>query len=386
MRAIPQETLDALTGSLVTPKLAVHAWYGGKLLQENLPVDQWSMSWDGKDTATVQGKLSISVKDADGTLSPWGWDEALSAGGTRLQTTLTLAEVGIDLGWWLTVDNSPEETWRVAGPGLEWVSSGASIPVNAEELTRLAQDYKFLAPEAAPSGATVVTELRRLLQEICPVIVGAGVVDKVIPLGFVYKDNRAAHVLDLLRSAGLWYRMTGDGAMEVYTQARTAPVWTIKGRAGGALVKVSRQQRRGDLLNAVASSSNDPSVEIKRLATLDNGPLRYGGPVGWLSEERTALATSISDVQDDADRHLSNSLAAKTLALKVVCVPHPGIQIGDWVRVAHPTIDGQEFPLDGIVTYVQLSGGAEGMDPMQLTVEVSADDAQRVRNFIRRNQ
>lgn len=386
MRNIPQPLLEALTGSLVGARLAVHSWYDGTLLKQNLPVADWSMSWDGKDSALVQGKLSLKVKDQDGAMAPWGWDEILSAGGTRLQTSLVINDTAVDLGWWLITGNDPEETWRIAGSGAEWVSTGADVPVEADELMRLAADYEFWTPEAPNAGATVVGEIRRLLQDVCPVVVGAGVVDKVLPGGLVYDSNRAAHVLDLARAINCWFRMTGDGALEVYSQARTAPVWTIRGKAGGALVKVTRQQSRADILNGVASTSNDSTTEIRRLSQLLTGPLRYGGPAGWRIEKHTAIANTLAGVQDDADTYLANKNASKTLPLRITCVPHPGLQIGDWVRVMQPVIDGQEFPLDGIVTGVQLSGGTEGLDPMQLTVEVSADDAQRVRDYLRRRR
>lgn len=384
MRYIPQPLLEALTGSLVSARLAVHSWYNGNVMKQNLPISSWAINWDGNDTALVQGKLSLSVKDADGSLSPWGWDEALSAGGSRLQTTLTIGDSAVDIGWWLITGNEPEETWRIAGGDAQWVSTGSEIPIEADELTRLAADYEFWAPEAPIAGATVISEVRRLMQDICPVVVGAGVNDKALPGGLVYDSNRAAHALDLLRSINCWYRMTGDGALEVYSQVRTAPVWSIKGKRGGALVSVKRRQSRNDILNGVASTSNDSSVEITRLSMLQVGPLRYGGPAGWLTEKHTAIANTTSGVQDDADTYLANKNAGKTLPLKVVCVPHPGLQIGDWVRVMQPVIDGEEFPLDGIVTSVRLAGDEGGLLPMELTVEVSADDAQRVRNYLRR--
>jgi hypothetical protein len=384
LRLLPAGLLDALSGSVSSARLVCHAWYDGRLVSQNLPVEKWSLSWDGADSALVQGKASFTVVDGSGSLAPWGWDEPLSAAGSRVQTVFECAGVSVDLGWWLITQNQPNEMWRVAGDQLQWVSGGASVPVDAEELTRLAADYRFWAPESPPSGATVISEVRRLLAEVCPVTVVAGVVDRDVPSSMVYKDNHAAHVLDLVRSIGCWYRMTGDGALEVYSQAKTAPVWTIEGGAGGALVQVARTQSRSDILNGVASTSNDASLEIRKLATVEAGPLRYGGPAGWLIQEHTALADTPEGVQEDAGTYLANKTYAKTLKLEVTCLPHPGIQGGDWVRIAQPVIDGTEFPLDGIVTNVSLSGGPAGCVPMKLTVEVSVDDAARVGLYVRK--
>ena len=384
MRSLPAGLLDALSGSVSDARLVCHSWYDGRLVSQRLPVEKWSLSWDGADSALVQGKASFTVVDGSGSLAPWGWDEPLSAAGSRVQTVFECAGVSVDLGWWLIVQNQPNEMWRVAGDQLQWVSGGASVPVGAEELTRLAADYRFWAPESPPVGATVLSEVRRLLAEVCPVTVADGVVDKAVPSSMVYKDNRAAHVLDLVRAIGCWYRMTGDGALEVYSQAKTAPVWTIQGRAGGALVTVARSQNRSDILNGVASTSNDASLEMRQLAQITEGPLRYGGPAGWLIQEHTALSNTSDGVLADAETYLANKRYAKTLKLDVVCLPHPGVQVGDWVRVAQPVIDGKEFPLDGVVTNVGLSGGTGGMDPMKLTVEVSIEDAARIGLYVRK--
>lgn len=387
MRVLPAGLLEALSGSVVDAKLVCNAWYDGTLVKPNLPVSKWSLTWDGADTAVVQGKASFTVVDDTGALAPWGWDEPLSAAGSKIQAVFQCAGTSVDLAWLTITRNQPNEMWRIAGQSLQWVSGGASIPVDAEELTRLAVDYRFWAPESPPSNATVVSEVRRLMAEICAVIVAPEVVDQPVPSSMVYKDNHGAHVLDLVRSIGCWVRMTGTGEMEIYSQARTAPVWTIQGGTdpAGGLVTVARSQQRTDILNGVASTSSDSTLEIRKLATIATGPLRYGGPAGWLIQEHTALVNSDEGVQEDAQTYLDNKTYAKTLKLDVACLPNPAIQIGDWVRVAQPVIDGTAFPLDGVVTSVTLSGGTAGMDPMRLTVEVAATDAATVGMYVRRS-
>lgn len=391
MRSMPVELVEAFTtGSVPSARLVVNAWYDGRLAYAGVPVEKWSVSWDGADSAVVQGKLSLTVADADGSLSPWAWDEALSAGGSRLQCSVVMGDgdgaVAGDLGWFLIDGNQPNETWRVSGRTLRWVPGGASLPVTGEEVARLAADYRFWSPEAPPSGATLKSEVARLLREVCPVVFTADVVDRPVPSGMVYEKTRGEHAHDLIRSYGYHHRMTGAGALEVYSQARTDPVWTIRGRAGEALVTVARRQSRGDILNGVASTSNDTSLEIRRLATVSEGPLRYGGPAGWLIQEHTALVNTAEGVQADAETYLASKVYAKTVPLMVRCLPHPGIQVGDWVRVAHPVIDGSEYPVDGVVTSAALSGSASGFDDMALTVEISAADAQAVGLHVRRSR
>lgn len=383
MRTLSAGMLDALAGSVPDARLTVAAWYDGILKEPSLPITNWSIGWDGSDSTLVQGKASVTVADPTGRLAPWGFDEPLSAAGSRLLLTFRCGVESVDLAWLTVSDNQPTEQWRIVGPKLTWVSGGASIPVQADDLTLLIQDAQFLAPEAPPSGATVVSEIRRLLVGICPVIINTAVVDAAVPASIVYKDDRLAAVQDLARVVNARYRMTGNGSLEVFPLTKTAPVWTIQGGDGGALVSLNRQQTRRDLINGVVSTSTDPSLEIRALSTVTAGPLRWDGPFGRKITRHNAIANTQTGVQADADTYLANTATLKTVSLTVMCKPHPGVQTGDWVRVAQPTIKGAAYPLDGIVTAVQLKGSTSGVDPMQLTVQCAIEDVQAVGLFVR---
>lgn len=378
MRTLSAGMLDALAGSVPDARLTVAAWYDGTLREPSLPVSTWDIRWDGAENTLVQGQATITVADPTGRLAPWGFDEPLSAAGSRLLMTFRCGVEAVDLGWFTISDNQPTEQWRIVGPALQWVSGGASIPVQADDLTLEVRDSEFLAPEAPPSGATVVSEIKRLLAGICPVMIADGVTDAAVPSSIVYKDDRLAAVQDLARVVNSRYRMTGSGFLEVYPLTKTAPVWTIQGGDGGALVSLNRRQSRAELINGVISTSNDPSLEIRALATIQSGPLRWDGPLKRKIARHNAIANTQAGVQADADTYLANTATLKTVPLTVLCKPHPGIQIGDWVRVAQPTINGAAYPLDGIVTSVQMSGSQYGVEPMQLTVQCSVNDVQAV--------
>lgn len=387
MRKLSAKMLDAIAGSVPDARVVVYAWYDGKLASPDpLPLSNWGIKWAGTDQNLVQGKASFTVNDPDGVLAPWGFDEPLSAAGSKLQVSFVVGSESVDLGWYTISSNAPTEQWRTAGPVAQWVAAGASIPVQADDLTLLVSDAKFIAPESPPAGATVVSEVRRLLTGICPVTVAAGVVDGPVPGSIVYKDDRLAPVFDLVKSIGCRYRMDGAGQLEIYPLAKTAPVWTIQGRDGGAMVSVNRTQSRADVVNGILSTSNDASLELRALATLTAGPLRWDGPLGRKVNFHTALANTASGVQADAQAVLANSVMTRTVPLAVICAPHPGIQIGDTVRVAQPIINGTEFPLDGLVSAVELKGSSAGVEAMSLTVECALADVQAVGQFVRRNR
>lgn len=378
MRTLSAGMLDALAGSVPDARLTVAAWYDGTLREPELPISTWSVNWDGADNTLVQGKASVTVTDPTGRLAPWGFDEPLSVAGSRLLLTFRCGVEAVDLGWFTVADNQPTEQWRIVGPNLQWVSGGASIPVQADDLTLEVQDSEFIAPESPPADATVFSEIRRLLDGIIPVIIPASVTDQPVPGSIVYRDDRLAAVQDLAKSVNARYRMAGDGSLELYPLTKTAPVWTIQGGDGGALVSINRRQSRRDLINGVISTSNDPSLEIRALATIQVGPLRWDGPLGRKITRHNAIANTEAGVQADAETYLANMATLKTVPLTVLCKPHPGIQTGDWVRVAQPTINGKAHPLDGIVTSVQLSGSRAGVEPMQITVQCALEDVQAV--------
>jgi hypothetical protein len=387
MRPLSSNMLNAISGSVPDARVVVYAWYDGKLATKDpLPVSNWSIQWSGGDRNLIQGKASFTVTDGTGELAPWGFDEPLSAAGSKLQVAFVCGEESVDLGWYAVSSNAPTEQWRTAGPLAQWVAAGASIPVQADDLTLLVSDSQFVASETPPAGATVLSEVRRLLTGICPVSVASGVVDAAVPGSIVYKDDRLAPVFDLVKSIGCRYRMDGAGQLEIYPLVKTAPVWTIQGKDGGAMVSVNRTQSRADIINGVLSNANDPSVEIKALATITYGPLRWDGPLGRKVNRHNALVNTQAGVQADAQSILENSTLTRTVPLAVICTPHPGIQIGDWVRVAQPVINGAEYPLDGLVSSVGLKGSPSGVEPMSLTVECSLADVQAVGQYVRQNR
>lgn len=382
MRALSQNMLDALAGSASDARIRCHAWYDGKLVYPDLPVDGWSMNWSSGDQNLIQGQASFTIGDQTGELAPWGYDEPLSAAGSQIQTVFEVGGEAVDLGQWVVARNTPGEMWRLFNDGVTWVPGGATVPVEADELTLLIADDRFLAPESPPKGATVFSELHRILDDIVG-LEFTGVTDRGVPKNMVYPEERINTAYDLARMIGE-VRMTGTGKFEVYNPARTAPVWTIRGGEGGALVKVQRSQDRASLYNAVVSNSQSTETEIRKMAFRDQGPLRFDGPLGRKPRFKTAMAETPAGVQADADTTLANQVINTSTLLDVYCTPNPAVQTGDWGRIAQPIIGGREFPLDGRATAVKLSGSTSGLDDMHLVVECSTADIEAVAKQVRR--
>ena len=389
MRYMTETALSALTGSRSGERLVAHVWYDGRIVAENLAVTDWTMSSDG--SRQVRSQVSLTVADPDGTLAPWGVDDPLGVGGSKLQLVYVLsASESVDLGWFRLTGSEPAENWLVktAGTRAVWISGGASIPIQADDLTSVAVADRLLAPQSPKSGATAISEVKRLMQGIAPVTVHPDVVDRAVATSLVIKRERMDAVEDLLTSISATHRMTGDGQLEVYPAAPDAPVWEVAGGENGVMISIRRSQSSSELYNAAISEGATPDGrQLIGRAFETTGPLRWEGP-HWRRPifYSSPMLTTQNMVNADAARLLSSRLKGRTVDLQVTCLPHPGLQPGDVVVVASPTVTGLEMPLTGVVRTINLRGGTGGPAPMTMTVECSYEDVQAVAAAIRRER
>lgn len=407
MLSIDNNTRAALNGSRSGDKLELFAWYGGRLsYPEALNVDSWSLEYDGSASKQVQGVLKVSIADEEGSKSPWLWDDPLGVGGAELMARYTVGGAGtVNRGRFRITDNAPKESWfsrlipergaAVAGsstpPGhrLVMVSGGAEIPLTAEDLTvRLLLD-EFLVPEQpAGSTPTVVSEIRRIVGDIVPVVF-TGVVDVPVPLDVTYEGPRVDAVMDLAGRAGASLRMGGNGQLEVYVKSRK-PVWVVAGGDDGALINIDRQQTV-DLLDNVGiargeqpytdASGQQQTRPLWGIARVTAGPLRAGGPHGVVPRRLDSkFLTTQAQVDMAAQNLITDHLSSLTLDLEVTCLPHPALQIGDWVTVTQPVVGGQTFPLNGEVVKFKLQSAGSSVGQMVMTVRCSVADVQGIRS------
>ena len=406
MLPIDNMTLEALTGSRTGDKLEVFAWYGGQLTYPRaLPIADWSIEWDGSASKQVQGVLKLTVKDPDGSLAPWLWDDPLGVGGAELMCRYVVGGAGtVNRGWYRITGNEPKESWysRVirhdgykdpgsmvaAGHRLVMVSGGTLVPLTAEDRTVNLTLDKFLVPEQ-PAGAspTVISEITRIVGDAVPLAFN-GVTDAAVPLDVTYEGPRIDAVMDLAGRAGASLRMGGNGELEVYVKSE-APVWTVAGGDDGALINIDRSQTV-DLLDNIGvvrgedkytdAAGQEQTRPLTGVATVTTGPLRVGGPNGSIPRFLESKLLNTQAAVDKAAKSLiSNYLGSLTLDLNVTCLPNPALQIGDWVTVTQPVVDGRLVPLVGEVVTMKLAGSGSSVGKMELTVRCSMGQVQTVR-------
>ena len=385
MRVLAPLMSEALTGSAPDARVSFHAFYDGLLGSvDPLPVGPWSLKWSVRDQTMVRSSGSFTVGEGTGELAPWGLSEPLSAAGSQVSAVMHVGGESIDLATFTVTGNSPTESLFYARD--RWNTTGASVDVAMEELSRLVQDDEFISPESPPTGATVMTEIERLLRPHVGVIFAAEVVDQTLPK-MLHPESRLEAVYTLVQMVGD-ARFTGDGQLFVYVPNST-PTFTVQGKPMGNLVDIAREQSRDNFYNVVVSTGrNANGDELKAYAMISTGPLQASGPFGRRVYRHTAVATTQAGVQADADATLKRLQAKSTVEIRVEVTPDPSIEAGDTGTILFPAADGSEPAITGRVLECELSGSADGFDPMRLVMACPAADVQRVGELlanVRRN-
>lgn len=383
-RELPETLLDSIGGSMPEARMSFHAWYNGEVMNDGapLPVSTWSLDWQGGADTLMQGALSLTVADGAGDLAPWGFDEALAVGGAEIQARFEHGADVVELGWYRNQRASPNEQWRIGREKIRFIPGGASVPVTGNERTQLIINDAFRSPEAPRTSGTVVSEIKRLCSGIVAVVF-TGVTDRAIPLDMTYREDRMATIADLAKLAGAAFRMTGDGALEIYSTARPATShWDILPWNGETLINVAREQDADRIYNSAVATGTNGGFEIREYADAE-GILAPDGPMGRKTLFVQSMETTRDGVLKDAQAAITKSGVEATTQLAVTCLPHPGMMIGDWVTVVQPVADQLTAPLVGRITSMNLSGSATTFNAMGLTVECDTAEVQRIARMVR---
>ncbi|WP_104087035.1 hypothetical protein [Arthrobacter sp. GMC3] len=340
------------------------------------------------------------MADVDASRMPWLLEDPLGVAGTRLQCMYQVGGAGsVSIGEYRVTGNAPTEKWRSyvidhrghVNPGSPipkgkrqvMVSSGASLNLSAEDLAVDASIYKLLAPESPQGGApTILSEIRRLMDGIAPVVAVAGVVDRAVNKSLIFEGDRLNAVQDLCKRIGCNYRMNGDAQLEVYPLVKHGEVRVLRGGDDGMLVDVQRGQKLDGLYNMFIADGTatigGQDVPIRGIATIDSGALKFGGAHGRYPKFYESTMLNTQQQCDEYAREMRDTqLAGLTQDLDIICLPDPSIQVGDWVQVATYLVGQQEMYLIGRVTKMDLKSSGSSVAAMTLTVTCSYTEAQR---------
>lgn len=376
MLDIDSESRSALEGSRPADEVIVWVWFDGALAwPDPLHVVSWSRSGSAESSSKIQQQVKLTIADPSGELSPWRFDDVLGVAGTLLQVMYKIGGAGVgNVGWFRVEGNAPEESFTrytlpeygLVVPDSEtapherdrYVSSGAVVEVDAVDLTIFPDRDKLLAPES-PKGSspTIISEIRRLVDDYFPVVVHPDVVDRPVAKTLVYERERLEAVQDLASRIDARYRMTGDGELEIYPLAPGPVVWRVAPMAG--LVSVGRAQSTDGLYNfwLVTGKEDAKGKAVTGSASIMSGPLRVDGPHGrvpfeYSSEMITTTAQAVAYAETLRVRQ-EQTLAVE---LAVVTAPRPELQAGDRIEVGCPVKEGHVIYIPGEIVSISSSG------------------------------
>ena len=310
-----------------TMQIRAESWRDGELLSDDVPVADGGEERDQSLTVPERITLTVPRRDRGTDWSPIGPDHPLAAYGQQLRISYGVDVGGgfewINRGWFLIT---------------EATTDGDTVSVQAEGLLTLIQEAKFAAP-FQPSG-TLQSTVQALVEPALTVEVDSALVDRSVPVGMQWDDDRIGALSEVLDAWPAVPRVTEDGVLRIEPLATTGtPVLSLTDGAGGTVVRwLASSNRSGAATVVVARGEGAAGTQIQGVAydTDTASPLRYGGPfsplpvpyfftsplLATVAQCRAAAATTLVRLRRSASRQLT-----------VTMVPHPGLMTGDVVSL-----------------------------------------------------
>lgn len=245
----------------------------------------------------------------------------------------------------------------IPGIGTEWIPLIRGVISDADRVrpstnsftlslvdrsARVAED-RLDAPSTTTSGATVVNEIKRLIQETLP---GALVTDEtgstqVAPDLQIERERWADGVEKLADAIGAEVFADPQGDFVIRPQPTLADdaVWQIRTGRGGILVSASEKLTRDRVYNRmVVTGTRSDGTPPVRSAVSDTDPLSptlYGGAFGKKPKYYSSpLLTTIGQCTATATSFLARVKGIQA-SVGLQAIVNPALDAGDVIRVYH---------------------------------------------------
>jgi uncharacterized protein DUF5047 len=338
------------------PYMAIESWRGSTLLAAAVPVDTAVEECDR--SLRVPERLTLTVpREVDGVdWSPTSADHPLAANGQTLRVKLGLGLGGTTVEWF------QRGVFLIHDSTVD----GDTVTVNAVGLLQYLDEARLISP-FQPTG-TLVSTLRALTEPALTVAVDSALVDRSVPTGINFDEDRLGAVLELLDAWPADAQVDPTGYLRVTPPAQSiVPVLALVSSAGGTIITATGGSSRDGAFNVVVArgtASDGGQVQSQAYDT-SGGPKAYGGlfnplPVPFFYA--SPLLTTVAQCSAAASTVLARKLRDGAREFTVDMVPHPAIQHGDVV-----TADGAICMVQGLTLPYTAGGGS-----MALTLKVVA--------------
>lgn len=315
-----------------TMQIRCESWLGDQLLAE-VPVPDGSETHDR--SLAVPESVSLTVPRYDGGTSwdPVGRDHPLGSDGQRLRISIGIGlgndeTEWVERGWFLTTKTTTDQD---------------SITVTASGLLALIDEAKFVSP-FEPTGTFSAT-LKALVEPALTVNIDGALVDRSIPVGLQWDDDRLGGLHELLDAWPAVARVDENGVLEVTPPPTvfTSVAAITDNPQTGTVVRWNSERSREGAFNVVVARGQDTVfgtlVQGSAFDVNPASPQRYGGPfnplpVPYLFE--SPLLTTTNQCYYAARAILDRKRRTSARKLGAELVPHPGLVAGDVVTVTGP--------------------------------------------------
>ena len=358
MQTLSTQFAAALSGSW-TPVHILDAWYGGRLVYSGVPIVSGQVTLDS--SRKVAGGLNVNIASEDQALVPVNWNSPLAPYGSELQIRVGIAYPSglqelLSLGWFRIESCDPHQSFGryVHRNGtVTRVFRGLSAAVEASDRMALIDDARLLAPTQPASLASCQAEIGRLISGIVPRGDWSGVADAAIPRALAYEESRTDAIGNLAEVMNCDARMDPDGGLDLYPRTIGASQLTVS--VPDSAISWDGKLTRDGIFNSVVAKGEANTV-VQGVATENYGPLRWGGPFGYVPLGYSSpLLTSNAMATTAAVTRLRNVAQDRVMDIQVVIPPNPAIQLGDVITVVGETGRSLTGPITAITWPIPLA-------------------------------
>ncbi|GAA1404114.1 hypothetical protein [Oerskovia paurometabola] len=339
----PQEVLSGTCGWAPV----VSSWLGGRLLDADVPVRRGRVV--AQVGQRVPERLTLTVPRFDGLrdMRPGDRvDHPLARYGQELQVSI-LVSSAVDTDTWETrIGRFLVTDWDDGDDG--------TITVIAAGRLRRVEDAKLTSPTQPGTGATLMSEARRLLPAGMSAAFAPGLADRLCPAAMAWSEDRLAALREI---ADAWPALlrTDEWGQVVFRRPLAAvpvPVLTLRDGERGALASAGRSDTREGAYNQVVARSSAAGVEdVQAIAQQTAGPLSVHGQYGPVTKIWSSpLVVTTEQALAAAQTMLASSILPAT-SVPVRCVPDPRIDLDDPVEIGRDGervwgyVTGYDLPL-----------------------------------------
>lgn len=343
--------------------LRIESWLAGVLLHDDVPVRSANEETDR--SLTVPERVTLTVpREADAfSWAPVYDTHPLAANGQRLRVLLGVGLEGDRVEWFqrgtFLIDEATPE--------------GDEVEVTALGLLRLPQEARLLSPYQ-PSG-TLVSTLRGLVEPALTVMISSSLVDRSVPSGLNFDDDRLGWVEGLLDAWPAEAYVTPSGFLMVRPAASPVAsdsVLSLTDQAGGTVIQaVGSSTREGAYTAVVAKGTASDGGQVLGVAyDTSSGAHRANGPFNPLPvpyEFASPLLTTVDQCNAAAATVMARIRRETAQEYEVTMVPHPALQAGDVVKLTTAAFTDLPCTIEYLSLPYLAAGGSQTLRVRSLT-------------------